>query len=281
MSKPEVLFHYCSNDAFCSIVNSNSIWLSSLSLSNDSMEGKWIRRILEEECKKSAIADLDIKEVLASFDFVIAAYDGLGFCLSESDDMLSQWRGYASNGEGVSIGFCGEYLSKGYKTDGNVSGFRLHQVSYGDLGQKNRLISVVAELKKASLDGLLSVPGLLTSPMTEEGWIDWRHRSLLAKSQTFLLLNDLFIVKNPAFAEEREWRLLSLDFRQPDFDVQFRSSGYAIVPYRSYPVETSAAPIKKVVLGPRNRSNESDVVRFLSLNGFKDVEVSRSTASYR
>lgn len=29
----------------------------------------------------------------------------LGFCLSEDGDVLSQWRGYADNAQGVAIGF--------------------------------------------------------------------------------------------------------------------------------------------------------------------------------
>lgn len=35
----------------------------------------------------------------------MAANEGLGFCLSERGDLLSQWRGYAAQGRGVSIAF--------------------------------------------------------------------------------------------------------------------------------------------------------------------------------
>ena len=42
---PEPLYHYCSNEAFCSILKSKSLWLSSLSLSNDKMEGHWFYKI--------------------------------------------------------------------------------------------------------------------------------------------------------------------------------------------------------------------------------------------
>lgn len=37
---PDILYHYCSNAAFLSIVETDSIWLSDLSLSNDSHEGQ-------------------------------------------------------------------------------------------------------------------------------------------------------------------------------------------------------------------------------------------------
>ena len=37
------LYHYCSNDTFLSILRNSELWLSELTLSNDSMEGIWVR----------------------------------------------------------------------------------------------------------------------------------------------------------------------------------------------------------------------------------------------
>jgi hypothetical protein len=281
MDTPNPLYHYCSNSTFCSIVNGRSIWLSSLSMSNDSMEGRWLRGVFERECLQAGINAKDTKEVLTSFDFLLGLTDGLGFCLSEADDMLSQWRGYASNGEGVSIGFRREYLEEGKEPVDNVSGYRLRKISYGDMAEKQALLGIVSEIKEASEKGLISFPGLLTAPTTDEGWDQWRKRSFAAKSQVLLLIGDLFTVKNPAFKEELEWRLLSLDIRKIDMDVQFRSAGNSIVPYRVYPLEVAKNPIVRVVIGARNQSNERDIARLLKQNGFGDVEVLRSSASYR
>lgn len=44
----EVLYHYCSTDAFHAIVESRTIWLSSLSSSNDALEGRLIAQIMNE-----------------------------------------------------------------------------------------------------------------------------------------------------------------------------------------------------------------------------------------
>jgi hypothetical protein len=41
---PDILYHYCSNATFLSIIESNTIRLSDLSLSNDSQEGRWGRQ---------------------------------------------------------------------------------------------------------------------------------------------------------------------------------------------------------------------------------------------
>lgn len=41
------LYHYCSTSTFLSIIANRSIWLSSMSLSNDTMEGKLVRHIFD------------------------------------------------------------------------------------------------------------------------------------------------------------------------------------------------------------------------------------------
>ena len=46
-----ILYHYCSNIAFHSIIENRRIWLSSLSLSNDSMEGRIVAEILARMAK--------------------------------------------------------------------------------------------------------------------------------------------------------------------------------------------------------------------------------------
>jgi hypothetical protein len=39
------LFHYCSNTAMISIISNKEIWTTELALSNDLLEGKWIREV--------------------------------------------------------------------------------------------------------------------------------------------------------------------------------------------------------------------------------------------
>ena len=51
------LCHYCSNNAFHSIMASHSIWLSSLSLSNDTMEGKLVARTFAQRAKDEGLDD--------------------------------------------------------------------------------------------------------------------------------------------------------------------------------------------------------------------------------
>src|SRR5688572_10740032 len=99
------LYHYCSNEALVSIVAGKQICLSLLSLSNDSMEGKWIRKFFEDACKAEGVNALDEQALLRHLDNFIEMSEALGFCMSGDGDVLSQWRAYAGNGGGVAIGF--------------------------------------------------------------------------------------------------------------------------------------------------------------------------------
>jgi len=105
---PEPLYHYCSNEAFCSILKSKSLWLSSLSLSNDKIEGQWFYKIFTKALKKAG-HDEQVGQKLKTRSEQ-ARVDMFGLCLSEDKDLLSQWRGYAAGGAGVSIGFNRSFL---------------------------------------------------------------------------------------------------------------------------------------------------------------------------
>lgn len=84
----ETLFHYCSPAAFVEIITGKKIWLSSLKLSNDSMEGKLMKetfsRLFEKDQLDSSVAVI-LQDCLAYWEEL---FDGLGFCLSENADLL-------------------------------------------------------------------------------------------------------------------------------------------------------------------------------------------------
>ena len=100
-----VLYHYCSNASFLSIISTRTIWASEFSLSNDALEGKWIRKVVEKSCNERGLSASQLEVVLREFDTITSLYGFAGVSLSEEADMLSQWRAYSENAAGVSIGF--------------------------------------------------------------------------------------------------------------------------------------------------------------------------------
>ncbi len=111
----DILYHYCSTASFHAIIQSRALWLSSLSLSNDTMEGKLVVRAIARLAERDSLEPKSFRLLRQIIGFSELAFDGLGFCLSEDGDLLSQWRGYAGNATGVAIGFSKEYLHESPK----------------------------------------------------------------------------------------------------------------------------------------------------------------------
>lgn len=105
-----ILYHYSSTAAFHSIIKKKEIWLSSLKLSNDTMEGKLVTETMQRFAKTDNPNNYFIDCLQYLMTYLEKNFDGLGLCFSTDGDLLSQWRGYSDDGAGVAIGFSKKYL---------------------------------------------------------------------------------------------------------------------------------------------------------------------------
>jgi len=285
-----ILYHYCSNETFKSIIEGRSIWLSSLSLSNDSMEGKWLRNVFTKVCAEGKLDEHSQKQVIEQFAMFEDLLDGLGLCLSEHGDMLSQWRGYASDGAGVCIGFSKKYFEELFdpSADREKPWVSLVQIEYDLEEQKKIILPTYNKVKKFIEEGAFKFVGrrvLLDSRTDEEIAADRKKQENafygLAASMRELVFS-LYKLKNPAFREETEWRLISYLTKSERDECEIRSSLDRIIPYRVFEIpENEDGPILKVILGPKNITPVSIVDALLKQRGYKRAEVVRSAASYR
>ena len=284
-----ILYHYCSNDSFLSIIQSKSIWLSSLSLSNDSSEGKLVDKLLSDLAKEEDLEQREINEISEHISLLHSVIDGLGFCLSKEGDLLSQWRGYASDGAGVSIGFSKDYIQKlaDFDDGSDSHKFTLRKIEYDPKIQKKLLRPDFDKLKKLIDQGVFKPPRsiLASAVQSEERAEEEQAKDALQKkfnAAILLLIGKLYLLKNKAFKEEAEWRLISL-FIKDGLDASlFRATNSGIIPYRSFElVELGENPIVKVVLGPKNKTPEYVIENLLKSNGFKSTEIEISKATYR
>jgi hypothetical protein len=281
------LYHYCSNAAFISIIENKQIWASEFSLSNDVMEGKWIREIFREYCQEKELASHSIEVLLTHLDFLISRSGAAGFCMSENGDLLSQWRAYADNGAGVSIGFSKEYLEllgKHRQSNNEMFNAHLQKIEYEPERQKAVIAEYMEPIIQLAVEGALS-RSTLASLLNEEqeNKLSEKRRALIGRFIFFYFV--LYALKNPAFAEEQEWRIIShlLDGSSHDSfgNMSFRAKENCIVPYIPVSLENlSSAPIAEVILGPKNLTPERFVEAILRKNGWK-VTVRHSRASYR
>lgn len=254
------------------------------------MEGRLVNATLMRVAEGDKL-DLQSRERLReSLDFTERFFDGLGFCLSEEADLLSQWRGYADDGRGVSIGFDLAYLEELAEAASTTAspGFAIHRVEYDSVRQEALIRPTYEELRSLIAAGAFRGKGLrnlldVRTPeqiAAEDLAIGQANKSLILK--LLELLPMLFALKVPAFREEAEWRLVSMLGGKRFEDCLFRSCRGKIVPYREFKLQSLSRPaIAEVVLGPKNETPAIVVQSMLAQAGFPDTKVRRSTATYR
>lgn len=285
------LYHYCPNSAFISIISNREIWATDFSLSNDLLEGKWVGEIFKACCKDKGIRDFEQSSLLAEMAAVSSFVSGVGFCMSEQPDLLSQWRAYADDGAGVSIGFSKEYFDAlGTLRMNRNDRFNvvISRVEY-DLEKQRQMVSEHGdEIIKLVLEGGLRTPSLLMGETEEEKKERMNKRRKILLGLFLVFFPHFCSLKNPAFAEEKEWRVISHVLRSGDNPLRdlekmdYRPLLDRIVPFRRIPLEdVGIPPITEVVLGPRHVTPEEIVEGMLRRHSIGGATVSRSSASYR
>lgn len=286
-----MLYHYCTNSTFISIIQTRSVWLSDFTLSNDRLEGRWLRNLLVERCRQESFYPVQMERLLSFFDLGATRLGAAGFCMSEEGDLLSQWRAYAGDGGGVSIGFSKQHfeaLAGALYAQQSGEALSLHKIAYSSEDQASLVQSILDDVVHAVKAGALDTGTLLT-PLEGDRKVevDKHFRSLTA---SFLALHLVqYRVKNPAFCEEREWRLISLILSYATeasshgdlSKMDFRPGHDRIVPYRILPLGETVPCITEVVLGPKNITPTRYITAALERYGWKDVPVRISAASYR
>lgn len=289
MDALNILYHYCPTKSFLDIISNRTIRLSSLSLSNDTMEGRLVSRTFEHFMEQSNIDSNEKEYVRNTIHFIEDMFEGLGFCLSERPDTLSQWRGYADDGRGYSIGFSKSYLEELSQEGTNKEPrFRLDRVLYNQAEHEAELRPIFDEILIRIKNGELRMPSFrgLASAVSEAE----KNRRLTEykKSMGTLMLRfipafpKVHILKSMAFAEEAEWRLISYLSKSSDSDVSFNVSCDRIIPYRDFELKSLGAnPIDVIYVGPKNITPDFVIERLLAKNKLANVIIKHSSATYR
>lgn len=126
---PNILYHYCSVDTMLKILQNYCIWLSDAEKMNDKTElryfcvqmKKMFSDVFESYKGKydstlltlvESILEKATESIYMGSAYVVQNTKNYLCCFSENADLLSQWRAYSSDGEGVAIGFNARLLSQ-------------------------------------------------------------------------------------------------------------------------------------------------------------------------
>lgn len=204
---PDVIYHYCTVDAMLSILQNHCLWMCDLEKTNDKTELKYfyeqMSKIFDVFAQKykpqygnklvkiHIVLKKAIEELYNRTAYIKQISKDYVCCFSEEEDLLSQWRGYGADGNGVAIGFNAKLLNK---LDSNYCRYKFTKVIYNNEKvyenirsyMERQMLLVLDSIKDEELtpENILFNLAGITTPMME----------------------DDYIFKHPGFMEEKEWR---------------------------------------------------------------------------
>lgn len=302
MENSKIVYHYCSTDVFMKIISNKTLRLSNIVKSNDSMEIMWITKYVKEVFDKAFNKESTkyFKNAMSydEFEKEVNYYSNIFFkedqkpyeffvcCFSKYGDLLSQWRGYADDATGISIGFdINQLINK--KSENkilNYNNLKYDEIIYKETNQKSKIKKIAEKLIK-DLKNILKKENVDKAQRTKEAFYN-----------CFQALSNLAVfMKNPFFNEEKESRICyraDIDNKSNIFnqnknvglmitDINFASKKNDFVTFVDLSFKgMEKSIIKEVIIGPKCKASESDVINILKLNGI-ECEVRKSNGTYR
>ena len=267
----ECLYHYTSQTGFMGILESEEIWATHTQYLNDQQEFLAAISLVEtviRERQASSTEDAE-QEVLDDMMNGIDGKESINVCVasfSSIRDSLSQWRAYSGTGSGFALGFSGAYL----KEIADRLGFYLAPCIY-NYDDKRTLVGALVDFAiSKNLE-------LMTSGKMDEyptGGVLAFHLNVYAP-----------MIKDAAFEEEKEWRLISRPVSCRSERFAFREGSSMIIPYYKIPLTDSEGEFltERIIIGPCQYPQEalSAATSLVVSQGHKKFEVTRSSIPLR
>lgn len=208
-----VLYHYTTQVGLLGILNKREIWATHTQYLNDHREFRHAIEIFGEELEHLALlgGDLErrkcIEEMRQEVQDELSSTNVCVVSFSEKSDSLSQWRAYAGNA-GFAIGLRGEHLA--------ALSVEQHAYLAPCIYDIARQRAVARALLEEVIDQNLSPERLNLQP---------------GGNLSAYLLRFAPLFKHHAFAEEREWRVITRPQSCKSERFDFRAGGSMLIPY--------------------------------------------------
>jgi hypothetical protein len=243
---PEAISHYSDAAGALGIVSKNEFWATNALFMNDAAELKLARPLLAEALDAGLtahVSDTSLRQPLA--DAFWSAYDAANrdpgiyvTCFSTYGDQLGQWRGYGVHGGGYSITYDGQELATLAACRDDLE---FVEVLYEKSRQRRAAEVVIAGVCESLEEFLKKDTGIPRDAMIRMvGFMGAQFAQGLA-----------YRLKDEAFAEEREWRLIYQHDPTHDGDIlkrEFRVAGGRLLPFVR--IATGATAPKHITVGP-------------------------------
>jgi hypothetical protein len=237
------LYHYTTAQGFLGIIQTKHLWATNVLYLNDATELSDARDILQTELQASPILLLGTpsrpsSEISAVFEHLPLEHFIVSFC--QDGDLLSQWRGYGSQGNGFSMGFSLAALAAVSVREENThrGSFALRKVKY----HRSEKVDLIKK-RLSAINQILDPHAEALRPESEE---DVRALLSIWNRIAACFHPVLALMKHPSFEEEHEWRLVRTLWRPPvptvDWPVSVRMIGTRLSPYLpiSWPLQAKS-----------------------------------------
>lgn len=266
------LCHYTTLDGALGIIEGGDLWLSHLRFSNDNEEQRYGQRLVNaevESLRRNPVAGVSASLLAAVQARLAAAQEQPIYicCFCEVDNLLSQWRGYAENGGGVSIEFDPEGMRAVSGPDVATGLSRLWRVFY-DPAQQRKIVNQC-----------------ILYPYWNAASDEERVTHIVEAIQFFIPT-----FKNQDFRGEQERRLVFTPGDGAAALPRYRVRSGMVVPFvrlrdvaPALGARVPPLPIRAITVGPgRFRDlNRESLQMAVDQRGYAGVEVKVSTTPYR
>lgn len=288
-----IVYHYASLPSFSAIIQSQSLFCTNLNYLNDKKEFKFgVEQVLKviDKLQLENYSDSILNEVKEKIEDFYKT-ERFVTCFSKEGDMLSQWRAYANQGKGISIGFDLHSLE-----DSIEQPLKGSPVLYNNQKQ----LKTIEDIIKIIIENYEQIKDRFD-------WSDYGYERLARLSIIDFLHRIVSSYKSDGFEEEKEFRLeYSIDgnfVKHGDDEVLYRATETMLVPYvilqnkySEYKKRIAESgdtvehtfinkklPIKEIIVGP---SLDFDLTK-ASLQGllkkleYENVIIKKSKIPYR
>ncbi|MHB8870426.1 MAG: DUF2971 domain-containing protein [Thermoleophilia bacterium] len=299
---PELIYHYTSAEGVLGILSSGELWATHVGHMNDSSELRYgldlvLGRLAALDLAKRSEEFFVWSEILQ--DRLVQLGDRMDFylsCFCQKPDLLSQWRAYGGNGVGYAIGLNARALPAGNQQPTGAMWARpvdIHPASFFVKVEYSRelherLVGVLVDVAVQMAHDVFLDPAFVS------GDIPLKRETLseLAGLVSGVAASTAIRIKNPAFEEEQEWRLVAL--AESEFLPQkqgFRTAGGTVVPFVPIRIRPSGLEawsrdtvvVQEVWCGPSSFQDRAEhgLRRLLRHHGLGDCTIHRSTTPLR
>jgi hypothetical protein len=253
---PSIIYHYTDDTGLRGILESGKLWFTDIFQLNDPSElkhgVKCAIEILESKADTGSVLlklfTKQFKETLELPRTIESAAHLFVCCFSHDRDDLGQWRAYADNGRGYSLGFDGPMFKEVFDEDIKKHA-HLENAPFYVMYDEAKLCEILKELI-ATID-----PILMLSAKDKPSLDIISYRTFLRNLTIIVVVNCIslsLLFKHKAYSNEKEYRFLQIHGAiDPVDNLKFRSRPYSLIRYRELDWK-SVAPesLKEIMIGP-------------------------------